>query len=180
MPSSGDAQEARAKEFVRRIGYRVIVVGELNIKNLLHMKVIGGTESNCADILGFKPDLKSAGGVIICESKGTDVEHALVQLGNVAAAVLERFESEKRFLSDLILLVYRSSLRKLDIGDSPGPGYITGPPDHSKFRVLLDAGTTERNPAPATASIDSKRLDARLTKWAERVAKLPIYVYVES
>jgi len=35
MGSIGDAQEARAKDFVRRLGYGDVVVGEANIKNLL-------------------------------------------------------------------------------------------------------------------------------------------------
>jgi len=180
MPSLGEAQEARAKEFVWRLGCGDVIVGEGNIKGLLQMKVIGGADSNCADIVGFKPNLKNAVGAVVCESKGTDVDHALVQLGNVAAAMLERFAAERRLLSELVLLVYRSSVRKLDIGDSPGPGYITGEPNHSGMRSLIDAGTADRKAAPATASVDLKRLDVRLTKWGERVAKLPVYVYVEA
>ncbi len=179
MASLGDAQEARAKEFVRRLGCGDVIVGEAAIKSLLQMKVIVGADSNCADIVGFKPDLKNAIGAVVCESKGTNVDHALVQLGNVAAAVLERFAAERRLLSDLVLIVYRSSVRKLDIGDSPGPGYITGEPNHSGMRALIHAGTAETKAAPATASVDLKRLDVRLTKWGERVAKLPVYVYVE-
>jgi len=179
MAPSGEAQEVRAKEFVRRLGYGEIVVGEANIKDLLQMKAIGGADSNCADIVGFKPNFKNAVSTIVCESKGTDVDHALVQLGNVAAALLEHFAAEKWFLNDPVLLVYRSSLRKLDIGDSPGPGYITGKPNHCEMRSLIDAGTAEKKPAPATAHIDLRRLDVRLTKWGERVTKLPVYVYVE-
>jgi hypothetical protein len=181
MAASGDAQEARAKEFVRRLGCGEVVVGEVAIKTFLQMRVIVGADSNCADIVGFRPNFKSAVGAVVCESKGTDVDHALVQLGNVAAAILERFASESRFLNDLVLIVYRSGVRKIDIGDSPGPGYITGKPDPtSGMRTLIDAGTADRKAAAATASLDLKRLDVCLTKWGERVAKLPVYVYVES
>jgi hypothetical protein len=179
MASSGDAQEARAREFVRRLGCGEVVVGEATIKTFLQMKVIAGTDSNCADIVGFRPDWKHAVGAIVCESKGTNVDHALIQLGNVAAAMLERFAVEKRSVGNIVLLVYRSSLRKLPIGDSPGPGYITGEPNSSGLRALIDAGTAERKAAPAIASIDLKRLDVSLTRWGERVAKLPVYVYVE-
>jgi hypothetical protein len=174
---SGEAQEVRAREFLRRLGYDDVTAGESNIKRLLQMKVIPGAESNCADIIGFKPNFKTAFSAIVCESKGTNVDHALVQLGNVAAAMFERFEGKG--LNDVLLLVYRSSLRKLDIGDSPGPGYITGEPNQTGMRTLLDAGTTEKKPTPATARLDLKRLDICLTKWGERVGKLPVYVYVE-
>jgi hypothetical protein len=178
MGSIGDAQEARAKDFVRRLGYGDVVIGEANIKKLLCITVIGGADSNCADIVGFKPAFKNAVSAIVCESKGTDVEHALVQLGNVAAAMVEHFAAEKRSV-EILLLVYRSTVRKLDIGDSPGPGYITGEPNLSDLRPLIDAGTAERKPAPASASVDMKRLDVRLSKWGRHVAKLPVYVYVE-
>jgi hypothetical protein len=179
VASLGEGQEGRAKEFVRKLGCGEVIVGEGSIKSLLKMTVIGGPDTNCADIVGFRPNLKNAISAIVCESKGTDVHHALVQLGNVAAAMLEYFAAERRLLSDLVLLVYRSSVRKLDIGDSPGPGYITGVPSHSGMRTLIDAGTAEKKAAPATASVDLKRLDARLTKWSGQVNKLPVYIYVE-
>jgi len=178
LAALGDAQEARAKDFVRRLGYAEVFSGESNIKKLLEIKAIAGKDSNCADIVGFKPGFKNAWGAVVCESKGTDVAHALIQLGNVAAALLEHFAVVRK-PGEVVLVVYRSSLRKLDIGDSPGPGYIVGRADAAGFRQLIDAGTTETKPAPASAVIDMKRLDVRLTKWGGQVAKLPVYVYVE-
>lgn len=178
MASLGDAQEARAKDFVRRLGYAEVMCGESNIKRLPQIKAVQGKDSNCADIVAFKPSFKNASSAIVCESKGTDVAHALIQLGNVAAALLEHFAAMHK-PGEVVLLVYRSSLRRLDIGDSPGPGYIADKPDVAGFRPLIDAGTAETKAAPASAGIDMKRLDVRLTKWGEQVAKLPVYVYVE-
>ena len=185
MAASGDAQEARARDFVRRLGYEV-VLGEANIKALLQIKVVQGKEdTNCADIVGFKPNFKQAASALVCESKRTNVDHALVQLGNVAAAVLEHFAIARK-PCEVILLVYGSTLRKVNIGDStdstadsPGSIYIVGEPNAGRMRPLIDAGTDDRKAAPASACVDMKRLDVRLTKWGERVAKLPVYVYVE-
>jgi hypothetical protein len=178
MGSVGDAQEARAKDFVRRLGYAEVVAGESNIKSFLKIKVVQGEDSNCADIVGFKPNFKNAASAIVCESKGTEVDHALVQLGNVAAALLEQFAAVRK-LTEVVLLVYRSRLRKLDIGDSPGPLYIVGERNLAGMRPLVHAGTDDRKAAPASACVDMKRLDVRLTRWGEQVAKLPVYVYVE-
>jgi hypothetical protein len=130
-------------------------VGESNIKRLLQIEVVQGADSNCADIVGFKPGFKDAASAIVCESKRTDVDHSLVQLGNVAAALLEHFASVHK--PSEVVLVYRSSLRKLDIGDSPRPGYIVGEPNLAGMRPLVDAGTAERKSAPASAKIDMKR-----------------------
>ena len=183
----GDPQEARAKQWVQWLGYRDVTAGENEIKSLLNLKVVGGAESKCADIVGFKPDFTNAIGAMVCESKGTDVEHSLVQLGNVAAAILERFHPASWLVSNLILVVYRSSVVKRPIDDSPrtgyfdspGPGYRVGQATRFGMHVLLDAGTLERKPAPAVATLDVTRLDPRLIAWRERVAKLPVYVYVE-
>jgi len=178
MAAAGNEQEARAKDFVRRLGYAEVITGESNIKKLLQIRVVQGADSNCADIVGFKPGFRNAVAAIICESKGTDVSRALVQLGNVAAALFEHFAAVRKPIA-LVLLVYRSSLRELDIGNSPGPGYLVGEPDRVGMRPLVDAGTQERKAAPASATVDVKRLDVRLTRWVEQVAKLPVYVYSE-
>lgn len=176
----GEAQEARAKQFVLRLGYADVIAGEDEIKRLLKMKpVIEGAKAKCADIVGFKPGFNKAISAIVCESKGTNVEHSLLQLGNVAAAILDHFDPASWLWNSLTLLVYRSQVVRLPIGNSPGPGYLVGEAVHSGLRVLLDAGTTERRAAPATASIDLKRIDQRLIPWGARVARLPVYVYVE-
>lgn len=171
-----DQQEVRAKKFLVRLGFVDLIHGEKEIKNGIHLTMVSGMDSNCADIVGFKPNKENANVVIACESKGTDVGHALVQLGNVAAALLDYFAAKGRTI-ELKLLVYRSSLRKLAVGNSPGPGYIVGDPDGSGLRRLLDA-TTDRT-REASPKVDMKRVDARLTKWSDQVAKLPVYVYSE-
>lgn len=177
---SGEEQEARAKQFVRRLGYPDVTAGEDEVKRLLKMKsVVEGATSKCADIVGFNPHFAKAIGAIVCESKGTNVSHSLLQLGNVAAAILDHFDPANWLWSSLTLLVYRSQVVRLPIGDSPGPGYLVGEAAHSGLHVLLDAGTADKRAAPATASIDIKRLDQRLIPWSARVAKLPVYVYVE-
>jgi hypothetical protein len=178
MSSGGKEQEERAREFVRRLGYTEVVSGDDKVRNFLQIKVVQGTEAKCADIVGFKPSFRNAVGAIVCESKGTGIDIALVQIGNVAAALLEHFAAARR-PCELFLLVYRSSLRKLDVGDSPGPNFVVGEPYSRSMRHLIHAGTTETKPAPASAAVDMKRLDVRLQKWGGQVAKLPVYVYVE-
>jgi len=46
------------------------------------------------------------------------------------------------------------------------------------MRPLIDAGTADRKASPASATVDMRTLDVRLTRWCEQVAKLPVYVYV--
>jgi hypothetical protein len=157
-----------------------VIDGEENIKALLNIKTIGsGDKTNCADLIGFRPNMAHAHSAVICESKGTDVEHSLVQLGNVACAMLERFKAESR-PSDLLLLLYRSSSRMIEgVGESVGPKYTIGDRDRRGLYSLVHAGTDEQKSAPASPRIDMKRLDLKLQLWAERVSKLPVYVYIE-
>jgi hypothetical protein len=185
---SGEEQEARAKQFVRRLGYPDVTAGEDEVKRLLKMQpVIKGAKSKCADIVGFNPHFANAISAIVCESKGTNVGHSLLQLGNVAAAILDHFDPASWLWSRLTLLVFvnRSQVVRLPIGDPPvlrdlpGPGYLVGEAVHAGLHVLLDAGTDDRRAAPATASIDLKRLDQRLITWGARVAQFPVYVYIE-
>jgi hypothetical protein len=65
MVSLGEAQEARAREYVRRLGCGDVIAGEGNIKRLLNLKVIAGADSNCADIVGFRPSLENAIGAVV-------------------------------------------------------------------------------------------------------------------
>jgi len=188
----GKLQEEHAKQFVvHDLGYPDVTAGEDEVKRLLKMQsVIAGEKSKCADIVGFDPHFAKPICAIVCESKRTNVSHSLLQLGNVAAAILEHFDPASWLWSRLTLFVYcsRSHVVRLPIGDppelrdSPGHGYVVGEAVHavhSELHVLLDAGTADRKAAPATASIDLKRLDQRLIPWGARVAKLPVYVYVE-
>ena len=143
-------QEARAREFLRHLGYTQVIDGEENIKALLKIKTIGaGEKTNCADLIGFRPNMAYAQSAVICESKGTGVDRSLVQLGNVAAAMLERFSAESR-PADLLLLLYRSSSRMLEgVGESVGPEYIIGDHDRRGLHSLVHAGTDEQKEAPA-------------------------------
>ena len=177
MASAGDAQEARAKEFLMRLGYSDLIVGDRDVERELGLKSTS-TRSNCADIVGFRPGRRTPNAAVVCESKGTDVAHSLVQVGNAAAALMEMFAAAKRSV-DLLLLVYVAGLRAIDIGDSPGPGFLAGPEDASGLRRLLDAGTAEIKPFPAQARIDKVRLDVKLLRWADPVSRLPVYLHSE-
>lgn len=147
-------QEARAHEFLRRLGYTQVIDGEENIKALLNIKTIGsGDKTNCADLIGFRPNMAYAHSAVICESKGTDVDHSLVQLGNVAAAILERLKAESR-AANLLLLLYRSSSRMLEgVGESVGPNYIVGDRGRRGLYSLVHAGTDEQKSTPASPGL---------------------------
>jgi hypothetical protein len=178
MADEGKQRELRAKTYVEKLGYTNVIFGDSDVVRELKLKLTGGETSNCADIVGFKPNRPKDTQAIICEAKGTDVEHPLLQIGNAAAALLNRFTEERREVQ-LFLLVYAKRLRPIDIGNSPGPGYLAGDSNEFGIRPLIDAGTADRKAGPAKAALDMHRLDAKLTKWGTAIAKLPVYVVID-
>jgi len=150
-------QEEDAQAFLRERGYDLIA-GEANIRARFKIKAVGRAEANCADIVGFKPSLKTAFEAVICESKGTKVIDSLVQLGNAAAALLKDFYIEKQPIK-LGLLVYRSSVVPVPpdrmVGAtkqyfSPRGGYVLGEPKKPGWYVLMSAGTIDQEPFEAS------------------------------
>jgi len=129
--SNGSVQEERLVSLLQREGYLDVLHGEADIKALLGLPA----ECNCADVLAFKASRLTGGDIVVAESKGTDVHHALIQLGNAAAGALARYTTAGIRLR---LLVYVPRFRQLPVGMSPGPGYLvhSGP---GSSHELLDA-----------------------------------------
>jgi hypothetical protein len=132
----------------------------------------------CADIVGFKPSRSTATHVIVCESKGTQLDGALEQIGNVAAAMLDQFSAQNRQV-ELFLLVYGKSIRNVPAGESPGPNYVVGASSDHGIRPIFDAGTDHRKKTLASPTINMEVLDARLTRWSGALAKLPVYFVLD-
>jgi hypothetical protein len=130
-----------------------------------------GPGCKCADVLGLAPDKRSPHRIVIAESKGTEVSKAINQLGNASAAALERFGSSAQQFE---LLLYRSELRLLDVGLSPGPGYLVTKGSSAHDFLLVDA-TTQARPL-ARAKCD---LGAPWSRWNSKLQSMNIHVYVE-
>ena len=143
--------------------------GEAVVKTKLGLPA--GPGCKCADVLSLAPGRKTPQRVIVAECRGTDVHKAIKQLGNAAAAAMQVFGSSIQYLD---LLLYRSELRTLDIGLSPGPGYLvaTGVSPH-EF-VLIDANTNVQTPARATCD-----LGQLWNRWNPKLQTHTIRVYIE-
>lgn len=109
--------------------------------------------------------------IIVAESKGKEVAKAIKQLGNAAAASMETFGSS---IQKLELLLYRSELQKLDVGLSPGPGYLVSRGDAPHEFALVDATTDVQTPARAICD-----LGAPWSRWNSALQKYTIRVFVE-
>jgi hypothetical protein len=169
MANPGEKQEELLFKYLRLNRHCVQVVeGDQAVRKFLEMP---GT-FKCADALGFHQTAKTAGPrrVTVAESKGTDMNSAVEQLGNAAAGVLEKFGRETK----LDLLVVVPSLVERPSGSlSPGHGY------------RADPRRTGRNMFTLQESIGGPPLQARprvtypgWTKWSHSVGTLSIVVLV--
>lgn len=163
---TGAAQELRLAAYLKSQGYTEVLHGELVVKAKLGLPA--GPGCKCADVLGLAPGGKTPKRVIVAESKGTDVRKAIKQLGNAAAAAIQIFGSSIQYLD---LLLYRSELRMLDVGLSPGPGYLVSKGSSPHEFVLIDATTNMQAPARATCDLGLpwNRANARLQAHTIRV-----------
>jgi hypothetical protein len=171
--NAGFEQEKRLVPYLRQLGYRDVVPGENDIKRLLDLPF----SCKCADVLAFSPTRELWNQIVVAESKGTDVVSSLTQLGNTAAGVLEKFGATKEKFDvskDLKLLLYRSELRELAAGLSPGPGYLVKATNDPKVYELLQA--TSETISLARAKCE---LDPPWSKCNAHLKKLVIKVYVE-
>jgi hypothetical protein len=156
MPSSAGAkQEKQLFDYLRfQRGCVEVIEGDQAVSNFLGMQ---GTYK-CGDALGLHPPLNSPGPrrVNVAESKGTDMNSAVEQLGNAAAGVFQRFGRETRI--DLLVLV--PALQQRPGGAfSPGHGFraeplktglnkfalqewMEGPPVQAKPKVTYPAWIT--------------------------------------
>jgi hypothetical protein len=164
----GAAQELRLVQHLRSQGYAEIVHGEEFVKRELGLPLGSGVK--CADVLGYLPNKRAIGRIVIAESKGTNVATAVRQIGNAAAAVFERYGANR----DTKLLLYTSAVRKLDIGLSPGPGYLLRNKDGQHLFVLLDATSV-----PSTTAHAQCELGAPWIRWNSKLYQMEIDVYVE-
>ncbi|MBV8772761.1 MAG: hypothetical protein JO033_18730 [Acidobacteriaceae bacterium] len=145
---TGTAQECVWLRIFKSQRYTDILHGELAVKAKLGLPA--GPGCKCADVLGLAPGGGIPRPVIVAESKGTDVDKSIKQLGNAAAAAVEAFGSS---IQNLELLLYRSELRTLDVGLSPGPGYLLSKGNSPHEFVLIDATTNVRTRARAMCDL---------------------------
>lgn len=168
MDARSAAQELRLVEYLRTRGYREIVHGEEAVRELLELPDQPGCK--CADVLGFAPSQRIVQRVVIAESKGTEISRAVLQLGNAAAGVIEKYGTEPK----LELLLYLPALRKVEAGLSPGPGYLVEPGGSPGRWTLLTARQELRKPERARCE-----LDLRWSRWNPFLAKYQVVVMVE-
>jgi len=123
MPgSAGQKQEEQLFRYLRVDRHCVEVIqGEPAVRTFLGMK----STPKCADALGLHQALNAPGPkrFTIAESKGTDMDSAVKQLGNAAAGVYEKFGRE----AHIDLIVMAPSLTLEHGIHSPGPGYGADP-----------------------------------------------------
>lgn len=124
MPSNeGWKQEQHLFEYLRVHQHCAeLVEGDQQVRSFLGMK---GTPK-CADAIGLHQPLNAAGSrrITVAESKGTDMDSAVEQLGNAAAGIFQKFGRETK----VELLVMVPSLVERPSGFlSPGHGYRADP-----------------------------------------------------
>jgi hypothetical protein len=171
MANLGEKQEELLFQYLRFKRHCVQVIeGDHAVRKFLEMP---GT-FKCADALGLHQAANAAGPrrITVAESKGTDMNSAVEQLGNAAAGVLEKFGRET--IVDLLVVV--SALVERPSGSlSPGHGY------------RADPRKTGRNMFTLQESMGGPPSQARprvtypgWTKWSHSVGSLSIGVLVLS
>ena len=124
MPSdAGKKQERLLFDYLRfKRGCVEVIEGDQQVRDFLDMKGL----FKCADAIGLHQPLNAAGPrrITVAESKGTDMDSAVEQLGNAAAGAFEKFGRETRV--DLLVMV--PALVERPTGSlSPGHGYRADP-----------------------------------------------------
>jgi len=168
MPfNAGHKQEQLLFDYLRfQRGCDEVIEGDQQVRDFLGMKGL----AKCADALGLHQPLNAAGmrRITIAESKGTDMNSAVEQLGNAAAGVFENFGRETRI--DLLVMV--SALQERPGGHlSPGSGYRVEPLKTGLRKFTLQEWM-EGPPVPARPRITYPEWAA----WHPQVASLNIVV----
>ena len=170
MPSNaGEKQERHLFDYLRFQRFCVQVIErDEEVRRFLGMK----GQPKCADALGLHQPLNAAGPkrITVAESKGTDINSAVQQLGNAAAGVFEKFGRETRV--DLLVMV--PALVERSSGHlSPGHGYRVDPlkTGLNKFTLQESMGGT---PFPAKPRVTY----AEWARWSSQVSALRIVVLV--
>jgi hypothetical protein len=167
--SQGLKQEQYLFDYLRlKRGCVEVIKGDEQVRTILGMK---GTPK-CADALGFH-QLRNATGtrrVTVAESKGTDMNSAVEQLGNAAAGVLEMFGRETKV--DLLLMV--PALVERPSGRfSPGHGYSVSP-----LKTGLNKFTLQESMGGPPLQARPKITYPEWNQWAAQVSALRIVVLV--
>jgi len=128
----------------------------------------------CADALGLHQSLKFPGPrrVTVAESKGTNMDTAIEQLGNAAAGVFEMFGRETKI--DLLVMV--GGLQERPAGSlSPGHGFRVNPLPTGRNKFILQESMGGQ-PVIAKARVTYPAW----SKWTGQVSALKIVVLVLS
>lgn len=164
--AGGSAQERQLVGYLAGRGCGDLIHPDPEVRRILNLPA----GCKCADVLGYQPNRTAVNGVVVAESKGTDVYRALRQLGNAAAGALQRHGA----LIRVRLLVYVPSLKKEPAGPSPGPGFLAGNRLGPKLYQLLDASSTQAFPARAVCE-----LGPPWAQWGGMISHLPVELYVD-
>ena len=164
--SAGQNQEDRLFKYLRHDRHCVQVIqGDHAVRTFLGMKGI----PKCADAMGLHQAVNAPGPkrFTIAESKGTDMDSAVEQLGNAAAGIYEKFGREAKV--DLLVMAPSMTLQRGFL--SPGPGYAAVP---------LNTGLNKFNLQEAKGEVVSPA-NPRITyadwsSWATAVRRLRIVV----
>jgi hypothetical protein len=172
MPThAGADQERYLLKYLRVHRHCVNVIGgDQQVRDFLGAKGL----PKCADALGLHQAIDLAGPrrVTVAESKGTDMDSAVVQLGNAAAGVYEKFG----IATTITLLVLVPRLVERPHGSlSPGHGYRAEPlkTGRDKFNLQESMGGV---PFPARPKVTYPEW----AKWSDRVSLLSITVIVRN
>jgi len=168
-PDAGRKQEQHLFEYLkyeRRCAK--VVEGDQEVRDFLGMK----GHPKCADALGFHQPLNAAGPrrVTVAESKGTDMDSAVEQLGNAAAGVFEKYGREAKV--DLLVMV-PAVVEQPPGSLSPGHGYRVDPlkTGRNKFTLQESMGGPPLQARP-------KVTYAAWARWSSLVTALRIVVLV--
>ncbi|MGH9648319.1 MAG: hypothetical protein ACRD4E_16060 [Bryobacteraceae bacterium] len=168
MPSNaGEKQEQLLFKYLQfeRHCFQVIE-GDQQVRNFLGMKGM----FKCADALGLHQSPNSAGPrrFTVAESKGTDMNSAVEQLGNAAAGVFEKFGREAKI--DLLVMV--SALVERPSGAlSPGHGYRVDP-----LKTGLNKFALQESMGGPILPAQPRVTYPEWVKWSAQVASLRIVV----
>jgi hypothetical protein len=172
MPSDAGAKQERQLFDYLRFQRRCldVIEGDQRVRGFLGMKGM----FKCADALGLYQLPNAAGPrrVTVAESKGTDMDSAVEQLGNAAAGVFEKYGRETRV--DLLLMV--PSLQERPSGAlSPGHGYRAAP-----LATGLHKFTLQESMGSPPVQAQPRVTCPEWAKWCPRVASLRIVLLVRS
>jgi hypothetical protein len=168
LPSNiGDKQEQLLFKHLRFERHCLQVIeGDQQLRNFLGMQGI----HKCADALGLYQLPNTAGPrrFTVAESKGTDINSAVEQLGNAAAGVFEKFGRETKV--DLLVMV-PALVERPSGALSPGHGYRAEPlaTGLNKFTLQESMGGP---PFPASPRVTYPAW----IKWTPQVTALRIVV----